>query len=159
MNRKAWLAHRGADFWTALVLMVFSGAVIREALNLGVGTAKTPGSGFMIFGTAVVLGVMASVQFAKSLRTRDEKTGEPPEKIHLWRVVSVIAANVLYIAVLDWVGFILCTFILLCFLLQVYEKGKWVWAVAGAAATSVLTYLIFAKLLQLNLPKGLIPFF
>jgi putative tricarboxylic transport membrane protein len=158
MRRKGWIAQRGADFWTALILMIFSGAVIREALNLDVGTAKNPGSGFMIFGTAAVLGVMASVQFAKSLRTRDEKTGEPPEKIHLWRIVSVIAANAIYIAVLDWVGYIPSTFILLCFLLQVYEKGRWVWAVAGAAATSILTYLIFAKLLQLNLPKGLIPF-
>ena len=159
MHMKAWIAHRGADFWTALILMIFSGAVIREALNLDVGSPSNPGSGFMVFGTAMVLGVMAFAQFAKSLRTHDQKTGDPPEKIHPWRIVSVIAANVLYIIVLDWVGYILSTFILLCFLLQVYEKGKWVWAVAGAAATSVLTYLIFAKLLQLNLPKGLITFF
>lgn len=159
MRRKGWIARKGVDFWTALVLMIFSGAVIREALNLDVGTAANPGSGFMIFGAAGVLGVMASVQFAKSLRTRDQKTGEPPEKIHLWRIVSVIAANALYIAVLDWVGYIISTFILLCFLLQIYEKGRWTWAAGGAAATSLLTYLIFAKLLQLNLPKGLITFF
>lgn len=159
MHRKGWIARRGADFWTALVLMVFSGAVIREALNLDVGTPANPGSGFMIFGTAAVLGVMASVQWAKSFLTHDRETGEPQEKVHFLRIVSVIAANAIYIVALDRVGYIISTFILLCFLLQVYEKGKWVWAVAGAAATSVLTYLIFAKLLQLNLPKGLIFFF
>jgi putative tricarboxylic transport membrane protein len=102
--------------------------------------------------------VMASVQFTKSLLIREQKTEESREKIHLGRIVSVIAANAIYIAVLERIGYIICTFILLCFLLQVYEKGSWVWAVAGAAATSVLTYLTFAKLLQLNLPKGLIPF-
>lgn len=159
MRRKGWIARKGADFWTALVLMIFSGAVIREALDLDVGTAANPGSGFMIFGTAVVLGVMASVQCVKSLRTKDQKTGEPPEKIHLWRIVSVIAANAIYIIVLDRVGYLLSTFLLLCFLLQIYEKGRWTWTVGGAAATSALTYLIFAKLLQLNLPKGLITFF
>jgi len=158
MLRQGWIARKGADFWTALALMIFSGAVIREALNLDVGTPANPGSGFMIFGTAVILGVMASVQFAKSLLIPDQKTGEPREKIHLWRIVSVIAANAIYIAVLDWVGYILSTFILLCFLLQAYEKGRWVWAVADAAATSALSYLIFSKVLQLNLPKGLIPF-
>ena len=156
---KGWIARKGTDFWTALVLMVFSGAVIREALDLDVGTPANPGSGFMIFGAAAVLGVMASAQCVKSLFSKDQTEEEPREKIKIWRIVSVIAANAIYIAVLDRAGYILSTFILLCFLLQVYEKGKWVWAVAGAAATSVLTYLIFAKLLQLNLPKGLITFF
>ena len=156
---KGWIARKGTDFWTALVLIVFSGTVIREALDLDVGTPANPGSGFMIFGTAAVLGLMASAQFIKSLFPKDQQEEEPREKIKLWRIVSVIAANAIYIAVLDRAGYILSTFILLCFLLQVYEKGKWVWAVAGAAATSVLTYLIFAKLLQLNLPKGLITFF
>ncbi|MEI7670527.1 MAG: tripartite tricarboxylate transporter TctB family protein [Deltaproteobacteria bacterium] len=156
---KGWIARKGTDFWTALVVMVFSGAVIREALDLDLGTPANPGSGFMIFGAAAVLGLMASAQCVKALFSKDQKEEEPREKIKIWRIVSVIAANAIYIAVLDRAGYILSTFILLCFLLQVYEKGKWVWAVAGAAATSVLTYLIFAKLLQLNLPQGLITFF
>lgn len=159
MHRKSWIARRGADFWTALVLVIFSGAVVREALNLDVGTPANPGSGFMVFGTAVVLGAMALAQFSKSLRMQDQERGELRDKIHLWRIISVIAANVVYIIALDRIGYLLSTFFLLCFLLQVHEKGRWVWAVAGAAATSGLTYLIFAKLLQLNLPKGLISFF
>jgi putative tricarboxylic transport membrane protein len=158
MHRKGWIARKGADFWTAIALMIFSGAVIREALEFDVGTPANPGSGFMVFGTAVVLGAMALAQFAKSLRTPDQETDGPQEKIHLWRIVSVIMANAIYIAVLERVGYIISTFILLCFLLQVYEKGRWAWAVGGAAAASVLSYLTFAKLLQLNLPKGLIPF-
>ena len=75
MLRRGWMARKGADFWTALVLMIFSGTVIRGALNLDVGTPANPGSGFMIFGTAVVLGVMACVQCAKSLRTRIKRRG------------------------------------------------------------------------------------
>jgi len=71
----------------------------------------------------------------------------------------VIAANVLYIVILEKVGFLLCTFLLLSFLFQVYEKGKWVYAIGGAAATTVLTYGVFSRILQLSLPKGLITFF
>ncbi len=160
MRQKGWTARRGADFWTALVLIIFSGAVIREALDLDVGTPANPGSGFMIFGTAAVLGVMASVQWVKSLRTGDHPAGEPREKVHLGRIAAVITANALYIALLDRVGYLASTFVLLYFLLQVQEgRGRRIRAAAGAAATSVATYLIFAKLLQLNLPKGLIPFF
>jgi putative tricarboxylic transport membrane protein len=84
---------------------------------------------------------------------------EVAEKIHLWRVIGVIGANILYIVLLEPVGFLLCTFLLLCFLFQAYEKGKWVWAIGGAAAASLLMYVIFSRLLQLSLPKGLIQFF
>lgn len=154
-----WLVKRGADLWTGLFLTVFSGAVIVEALDLEVGTPASPGSGFMIFGTAVVLGVLALIQVIKALLSRRQEEEAASEKIRLWRVVAVIGANVLYIALLEPVGYLLCTFLLLTFLLQVYEKGKWIWAMGGAAATSLVTYLLFSKLLQLSLPKGLIPFF
>ena len=153
-----WFAKKGADLWTGLILVVFSGAVIVEAVDLEVGTPANPGSGFMIFGTATVLGILALIQVLRALlsRVREETA---PEKIHLWRIAAVTGANVLYIVALERVGFLLCTFLLLTFLLQVYERGKWVWAVGGAAATSLVTYVLFSKLLQLNLPKGLLPFF
>jgi putative tricarboxylic transport membrane protein len=153
-----WMRKKGVDLWTGLFLMIFSGVVMHEALDLEVGTPTNPGSGFMIFGTAVVLGVLALLQFLKSLLS-PEQTGPIQEKIHLWRIVAVIGANVLYIVLLERVGFLLCTFLLLCFLFQAYEKGKWTSAIGGAAATSFFTYVIFSRLLQLNLPKGLIPFF
>ena len=71
----------------------------------------------------------------------------------------MIGANILYIVALEPVGYLLCTFLLLGFLFQVNEKGKWVSTLGGAAVTSFLTYVVFSRLLQLNLPKGLIPFF
>ena len=156
---KGWIANKGVDLWTGLFLMIFSGAVINEALNLELGTPHNPGSGFMIFGAAVVLGILALLQFLKSLlfhgsvRTR---SGEDPSR----RIIAVIGGQYASISLaLESVGYLLCTFLLLCFLFQVYEKGKWASAVGGAAATSFLTYVVFSRLLQLNLPKGLIPFF
>jgi putative tricarboxylic transport membrane protein len=153
-----WIVKRGTDLWTGLFLMIFSGAVVHEALNLGLGTPHNPGSGFMIFGVAVVLGVFALLQVLKTLLSRVQEE-QAPERVHLWRIVAVVGANILYIVLLESAGYLLCTFLLLSFLFQVYEKGKWAWAIGGAAATSVLTYVIFSRLLQLNLPKGLIPFF
>jgi putative tricarboxylic transport membrane protein len=154
-----WMAKKGADLWTGLFLIIFSGLVINEAFDLEIGTPRNPGSGFMIFGAATFLGILAIHQFIKSLLSLENKTGQAPEKIHTWRIVAVIAANILYIAILEPAGYLLCTFLLLCFLLQVYEKGKWVWAVGGAALTSFVSYALFSRLLQLNLPKGLITFF
>jgi putative tricarboxylic transport membrane protein len=158
MAMKGWIADKGADLWTGLLLTVFSGAVINEALNLELGTPRRPGSGFMIFGAAVVLGFLALLQFLGALLFH-QRSGQETEKVHLWRIIAVIAANILYIVMLEPVGYLLCTFLLLCLLFQIYEKGKWAFALGGAAVTSFLTYVIFSMLLRLNLPKGLIPFF
>jgi putative tricarboxylic transport membrane protein len=147
-----------ADFWSGLLLMLFSGAVINEAFNLEVGTPRHPGSGFMILGAATVLGILALLQFLKSLLFR-QRPGQAPERIHPRRIISVIAANMIYIFVLESIGYLLSTFGLLCFLFQVYEKRKWGSIAGGAAAISFLTYVVFSRLLQLNLPKGLIRFF
>jgi putative tricarboxylic transport membrane protein len=155
---KGWIANKGADLWTGLFLMVFSGAVINEALNLELGTPRHPGSGFMVFGVAVVLGILALLQFLSSLLLK-ERLEQEAERIHLWRIIAIIGVNAIYIVALEPVGYLLCTFLLLCFLFQVNEKGSWVSTVGGAAVTSVLTYVVFSRLLQLNLPKGLIPFF
>ena len=64
---KKWFAQKGVDLWTGLFLMIFSGAVISEALNLELGTPQNPGSGFMIFGAAVVLGILALLQFLNTI--------------------------------------------------------------------------------------------
>jgi len=158
MGVKDWLAKKDdVDLWTGLFLMVFSGAVINEALNLELGTPQNPGSGFMIFGAAAVLGILALLQFLRALLSAGQGR-EAMEKVHPGRIIAVIGANILYIAALESVGFILCTFLLLGFLFQVYQKGAWRWALAGAAAASLLTYWVFSRLLQLSLPKGLLSF-
>ncbi len=153
------MAKQNADLWTGLFLMIFSAAVIREAIQLDVGTPQSPGSGFMICGAAGVLGLLALRQFIKSLHFQRREARRASEAIRWKQIVGVISANIIYIFLLQPVGYLVCTFLLLCFLFQIHEKGRWVSAVGGAALTSLLSYLIFSRLLQLHLPRGLIPFF
>jgi putative tricarboxylic transport membrane protein len=158
-NAKGWVAKQNADLWTGLFLMIFSGAVIGEAIQLEIGTPQSPGSGFMIFGAAGVLGLLALRQFIRSLRFQGREVKQTSTTIRWKRIVSVILANIVYIFLLQPVGYLLCTFLLLCFLFQVHERGRWVSAVGGAALTSLLSYLVFSRMLQLHLPRGVIPFF
>jgi len=158
-NAKGWIARKNADLWTGLFLMIFSAVVISEAIQLDIGTPKSPGSGFMIFGAAGVLGLLALRQFIKSLRFQGPEAKRASGAMRWKRIVSVILANIIYIFLLQPLGYLLCTFLLLCFLFQIHEKGRWVSAVGGAALTSLLSYLVFSRMLQLHLPRGLIPFF
>jgi putative tricarboxylic transport membrane protein len=158
-NIKGWFAERDANIWVGLFLMILAGAVASEAYQLGLGTPSEPGSGFMIFGASTLLGLLAFHLFIKSLLSREGKTKKTAEKIHWGRIVWVIAANVAYIYLLHPVGYLICTFLLLCFVFQIIESRRWASSLGGAALTSLGTYVVFAKLLQLNLPKGWFPFF
>jgi len=156
---KAWIGKQDSNLWTGLFLMILSGAVIREAVDLDVGTPSNPGSGFMFFGVSCVLGLLALHQCIKTLSSKERQTESTPERIHWGRIISVILITILYILCLQPVGYLMCTFLLLSFLFQVLQRGHWVSRMIGAALTSFLTYVAFAKMLQLNLPKGLITFF
>ena len=162
MGSKDWkegIAKKDANLWTGLFLMILSGAVISEAIDLEVGTPNNPGSGFMILGASAVLGLLALHQFINSLRSHKLKAEAVAERVHWGRIIAVIMASFLYIFLLRPVGYLICTFLLLCFLFQVLERGRWMPRVIGSALTSFLTYLLFARMLQLNLPKGVISFF
>jgi putative tricarboxylic transport membrane protein len=156
---REWILKRDANLWTSLFLMVLSGVVISEAFELEIGTPGNPGSGFMIFGTAGVLGILALHLFVKSLLSEKRRSEKALEQTHRWRVVSVIAANIVYILILQPVGYLLGTFLLMGFLFQVSEKGKWFSSLWGAALTSLVSYVVFSRLLGLNLPRGWVPFF
>jgi putative tricarboxylic transport membrane protein len=156
---KAWLRRTGADFWSSLFLLLLSGAVINEAFNLELGTPRNPGSGFMIFGAAAALGLFALRQFIVALLSPASSKESAADPIHWGRIVCVVLAVLAYILLLEPVGFLLCTFLLLTFLFQILEPGHWVRRTIGAALTSFLSYTIFAKAMSLSLPKGLITFF
>ncbi len=152
---KHWSVYTGSDLWISLILMIFSGYVIHGALDLGVGTPREPGSGFMFLGTATLLGLLAIALFFRATLGRRQAAGSA-ERTHGWRILVVVAANFAYIFLMTPVGYVLCTFAFLFLLFQIYEKGSWIGAVAWSAATSVLSYLLFSTLLQVNLPQGLL---
>jgi putative tricarboxylic transport membrane protein len=154
-----WIRTRGADFWSGLVLTVLSIGVIREAFELEVGTPTSPGSGFMILGAGAALGLLAVFQLWTASRSAQRGGEAPPASLRWGRIVAVVLGGVVYVLLLEPVGYLLCTFLLLAFLFQVLEPGHWVPRTLGAAATSLLSYVVFAKLLQVSLPQGVISFF
>ena len=156
---KQWLLKRDANLWASLILILFAAAVSIEAYRLEIGTPSNPGSGFMILGASTVLGVLALHQLIKSLGGIERKGQQALPKAYGRRIITVTGILVAYIFLLVPVGYLICTFLLLCCLFQILEKGKWVPTFRDAFLTSSISYVIFARLLQLQLPKGWLPFF
>lgn len=93
---------------------------------------------------------------------RDKAKNVPEEKIDLQPKVLLVLLGVtvwtgiFYLAFVP-VGFIIATAVYLLPLMAYFHPGKWISNIASAVLFSVLTYWLFAKL-DVNLPKGLLPF-
>jgi putative tricarboxylic transport membrane protein len=156
---KEWFLKKDANLWASVILVLFALSVSIEAYRLEIGTPSNPGSGFLIFGASTVLGILALHQLIKSIRDRERRIPEDVPRTYGRRVLAVLVILAVYIFLLAPVGYLICSFLLLCFLFRVLEKGKWVYTLRDAFLTSVISYVIFALLLQLQLPKGLLTFF
>jgi putative tricarboxylic transport membrane protein len=91
-------------------------------------------------------------QAAASAPEMDRKWYRKPEMTG----VLTIAGLVLYTALLESVGFIICTSLLVIFQARVIQKGKWVRNISSAVIFSIAIYFAMSKLLMMRLPPGLL---
>jgi hypothetical protein len=144
-----------ASCW--LIIAIF---VCFEAGRTGLGSFHDPGPGFLPFLAALVLGMLALTVIANTLvRTRGTLKVAALWKGRNWgKVLIVIILLVAYSLLLTVLGYIVTTFVLMIFMFGLLGRPKlWIQSVS-ALVTSVVTYLIFAVWLQVQLPKGVFGF-
>lgn len=81
---------------------------------------------------------------------------ESPRRLAL-NAVTVVVSIVAYMLVSEWLGFILTMFLVLS-VIQIVLGARWLQAVLVAIGTTVVLYLLFEKLLLVQLPNGLLGF-
>lgn len=144
-----------SGFWLILSLYL---AI--ESYRLGLSTGNRPGPGFFPFGAAAAIGVIAGFRLVKNFRRRattevseSAGSGEAP------LVFAVLAGTVAYVLLLDLLGFLLCTLLLLAFYLKVIAARSWRVSASFAAAVALMSHLFFDVLLNAQLPRGLLGWF
>lgn len=70
-------------------------------------------------------------------------------------VVLVVAGLLVYAVMLEPVGFIISTTLLVLYSARLFEKGKWVRNIASSLLFSVAVYYTFVNLLDVMLPSGI----
>ncbi len=131
--------------------------VIRGGVALDVGGLHQPGPGFFpVFG-AILLGVFSIIHFVRSLKAPSGKGRKGKgEKENFMYVVYIFVGLLVYTLILDWLGFIFCTFLLVAILLKAFARQGWWKVMVTAAVASSASYFIFVVLLKSPLPKGLL---
>jgi putative tricarboxylic transport membrane protein len=139
-------------FWLALSVLICA-----TALRLGIGTLHTPGPGFLLFWSGILLAILAVI-----LRITDySKKKDRGRTIDLWKglkwhkVISVAIAMFVYVILLPRIGYLIMTFGLLVFLFRIVERAKLGAEVLFALITVIATYLLFYVWLDVQLPRGL----
>ncbi|MBN1828062.1 MAG: tripartite tricarboxylate transporter TctB family protein [Deltaproteobacteria bacterium] len=75
----------------------------------------------------------------------------------IWlRIALTIAGGIVYGLVLDWLGYVITTFIFMSYVFSYINVGKYVENIFIAFAFSTISYTVFAIILKLSLPRGLL---
>ncbi len=146
----------GSIFWLAVGLVSAYGA-----LQLGFGNWHEPGSGFLPFLAACFVTFMAFVIFVQSFmrgRRLEKDVSALWENVNWRRPLSIAIIVLVYIFVLERLGFLLTNFLLLFFLFKKVEKFTWTKAVIYPALTVAVSYVLFHVILKSTLPRGFLGF-
>jgi putative tricarboxylic transport membrane protein len=141
-----------AGFWLVLAL-----GIAAAGQDLGLGTLRDPGSGFMIFWIGVVMTLLSAATLVSAVRQPAGVAFGTLWRGLRWQVVPYVAVLLaLYAWLLPVVGFPLVTFLLLLTLFKTIETQTWTVAVLGAVLGSAVCYVIFDRLLGTQLPAGVL---
>jgi hypothetical protein len=155
------MTKKNPNLWVSLFLVIFSILLGIGSYQLGLGDFHSPGPGFVFFGAACFLGILSLHLLINFWRQSFEGHGRDLKETRgqaAWSIVIVLAV---YVFLLNLLGYLIDTFLLLTFLFRVIGDvpKKWGTVLGSAALTSFLTYLVFSRWFGLQFPKGLITFF
>ena len=127
-----------------------------EARDLGMGSLDEPGAGLLAFGLGVVMAATAMADAVRALlRRRSDSAGAAPWRFPL-RQFAVTAALLIYVALLEPLGFVLSTLFFLLTLFLAPGRQSWPRALAFAVLGSGVSYALFKYALGVQLPAGLL---
>jgi putative tricarboxylic transport membrane protein len=139
------------DLKSGLFFFGLSLLVIWESLRVELGTFKEPGSGMLSFIGGLALCALSLVLMYRGWGGRGAGESQKP---HSRRVLLALISLFGYSLLLNTLGFIVATFLLVGILLRLGQPRPW-WILVGTSAlVSFLAYLIFGLFLHVYFPRG-----
>ena len=140
------------DAAAAAVMLAFGLVAGYHSTSLPFGTVHNPGPGFFPWWTSVFIVFLGLLCLLQAFSSRPGVATEGGGRIG--KVIGLLAVLTVYVFLLDVLGYPLCTFLLLLFMLRVTDLQRWSLALGMAAITAVGSYIVFAMWLSVPLPRG-----
>lgn len=139
--------------WLGLAILICIGS-----LRLSLGSFQNPGPGFFPFIAGLVLGVLAATVYFQARRAASSAS----ETKGLWtnpggvkKIVLTTIALLAYAIGMDYVGFLISTFLFFVVLLRTIEPQRWGLVILESLLASGISYCIFEIWLRAQLPRGI----
>lgn len=128
------------------------GAVV-GAIRLKVGSPTEPQPGFFPFLGGFSLIVLSAIIFFKGWVGKNQKKVAFGE---IGRPALLLVVMIVLVAVLDSVGYVIGTFIASGLILRILNVKSWRTLILTSLCLSVGTYILFDKLMGIELPVGIL---
>lgn len=140
-----------------MLALIGAGAAF-EAWAYGLWRARSPGEGLYPFMAALAVLVLATTSLVQTVNGRadatlagDEGDAGPPQ----WRKIGLYLAGLVALAaLLPVLGYWIVTAAALILILRGAKRLSWRLTITVTAATALVTYLVFERLLGLALPRS-----
>jgi putative tricarboxylic transport membrane protein len=144
------------DFACGLFLTALSIAVCGLAYRLGLNQVSNPGAGLIPFGVAALLGLMSLGLVLRNVGALAQGSRHQSvfKGVDWRRVVLALCGITAYAIAFNWLGFRICTFLLMVWLLKGVGRQRWRTTIAVSLITVICAYLLFVVWLACPFPRG-----
>lgn len=149
---------RRADQVSGALLLVFGLWFAVGARQHPYWTPYGPGSGFLPVWLGVTMAALATGLLVGATRATDPGPAWLPGGRGLARLVVVIGATALFIALIPWLGMTLGSAFFLVAVLRFLEGHGWGVTLGVAVGTTAVNWLIFTHWLRVPFPVGVLGF-
>lgn len=133
------------------ILLAVGIATMVRSYQYGLGQIHVPGPGFFPMGLGIMLTVFAAIYTFAPTKVRESSTA------WAWgRPAAAMATAIAYTAVLERLGYIIATVLMLLVFVGVVEKQKLLRTVLVAVLGTLAMYVVFGIWLKIPLPAGLL---
>jgi putative tricarboxylic transport membrane protein len=149
------LKHLEGPIWAALGI-----GISFLSYRTGIGVFTEPGAGFVALATGLFLIVIGAVMcFARGRTPKQQgSTGMRGNFIRrFFRFAYMVALLVLYGFLLEPLGYLIATFLLMYGLFFNLEGRRFVFPLFASLASVAVTYTVFEIWLKTQLPRGMFP--
>ena len=149
------MIKQNAGVWVGLLILVFSTVIFIQAINLDYFNNYGPGPGLFpiwLSGILLVLSIIYIwISFKKNIYYFSDIF---PKGKGFGNILSVIAALVIFMVLVNYTGFIIASTVLLFILFS--REYKWQWALGISIFTSIILFLLFKVLFAIPLPVNVL---
>ena len=139
------------------VLLALAAYIFLAAGALPFGTLRVPQTAFFPKTLALLLAALGLILLAQTLAGNVAVRSAAKIDTRGWfRVGATLAAMVGFALVIEPLGYLTTTFLLMAVLLRAIEAQSWSKVIGIALATSLISYAVFAWLLGVPLPSGVL---